>query len=96
MILFLTSSPCIYKHSPATLTDANGFLTRIRSKLPPSPKTLFVASAPDDHKMTDFYAGDMAGAFLRSGIDVSDWQLLDNLNRDKELPRFFFCGYRIE
>ena len=83
MILFLTSSPCIYKHSPATLNDANGFLTRIRSKLPPSPKTLFVASAPDDHKMTDFYAGDMAGAFLRSGIDVSDWQLLDSLNRDK-------------
>lgn len=83
MTLFLTSSPCIYDHSPATLTEDNGFLRRIRSKLPPSPRTLFVASCPDDHKMTDFYAGDMAGAFLRSGIDVSDWQLLDNLNRDK-------------
>ena len=83
MTLFLTSSPCIYEHSPATLTEDNGFLRRIRSKLPPSPRTLFVASCPDDHKMTDFYAGDMAGAFLRSGIDVSDWQLLDNLNRDK-------------
>ena len=45
MTLFLTSSPCIYKHSPATLNPANGFLSRIRSKLPPRPRTLFVASS---------------------------------------------------
>lgn len=87
MILFLTSSPCIYKHSPATLTEANGFLKRIKSKLPPKPKTLFVASAPADHDRTDFYCGDMAGAFERAGIPLTGWQLLDDLTaaRAKEL-----------
>ena len=79
MILFLTSSPCIYQHSPATLTEANGFLKRIRSKLPPNPKTLFVASSPDDHDRTDFYAGDMAGAFQRAGLAFSEWRILDGL-----------------
>ena len=83
MTLFLTSSPCIYKHSPATLTEANGFLKRIRSKLPPNPKTLFVASSPDDHERTDFYAGDMAGAFERAGIPMDGWQLLDGLTADR-------------
>ena len=83
MTLFLTSSPCVYKHSPATLTEANGFLLRIRSKLPPKPKTLFVASSPADHKLTDFYCGDMAGAFERAGIPMTGWQLLDDLTADR-------------
>ena len=89
MTLFLTSSPCIYKHSPATLNPANGFLSRIRSKLPPKPRTLFVASSPaaQFHAKTDFYAGDMAGAFERAGIDLTGWQLLDDLtaSRTREL-----------
>ena len=83
MILFLTSSPCIYDHSPATLTEANGFLPRIRSKLPPKPNTLFVASSPADHDRTDFYCGDMAGAFGRAGIPLTGWKLLDDLTADK-------------
>ena len=95
MILFLTSSPCIYKLSPATLTESNGFASRIRSKLPPKPKTLFVASSPEDHKMADFYAGDMAGAFLRAGIDVSDWKLLDGLNADRALELLAWSDFII-
>ncbi len=83
MTLFLTSSPCVYKHSPATLTEANGFLLRIRSKLPPRPRTLFVASSPADHARTDFYCGDMAGAFERAGIPMTGWQLLDDLTADR-------------
>ena len=79
MTLFLTSSPCIYDHSPATLTEANGFLRRIKSKLPPKPNTLFVASSPADHDRTDFYCGDMAGAFERAGIPMPGWKLLDDL-----------------
>lgn len=87
MILFLTSSPCIWDHSPATLTQANGFLQRIRSKLPPKPKTLFVASSPADHHRTDFYAGDMAGAFQRAGMEFGAWHILDNetANHAREL-----------
>lgn len=83
MTLFLTASPCIYKHAPATLNPANGFLKRIKSKLPPSPKTLFVASSPADHDKTDFYSGDMAGAFERAGISMPGWQILDDLTADR-------------
>ena len=83
MTLFLTSSPCIYKHSPATLNPANGFFKRIRSKLPPAPRTLFVASSPADHDKTDFYSGDMAGAFERAGIPMTGWQILDDLTADR-------------
>ena len=83
MTLFLTSSPCIYKHSPATLNPANGFFKRIRSKLPPAPRTLFVASSPADHDKTDFYSVDMAGAFERAGIPMTGWQILDELTADR-------------
>ena len=82
MTLFLTSSPCIYEHSPATLTEDNGFLKRIKAKLPPAPKTLFVASSPADHDRTDFYSGDMAGAFERAGIPMPGWRILDDLTAD--------------
>lgn len=85
MTLFLTSSPCVYNHAPATLTEANGFLLRIRSKLPPKPNTLFVASAPgkECHSKTDFYADEMAGAFRRAGIPFADWRILDDLTADQ-------------
>ena len=83
MILFLTSSPCIYKHSPATLNPANGFLTRLRSKLPPRPKTLFIASDPNSYGMTEFFYQDMYGAFRRAGIKAKDIRLLDGRNRDE-------------
>ena len=83
MTLFLTSSPCVYKLSPATLTEANGFRLRLCAKLPPKPHILFVASSPADHDRTDFYSGDMAGAFRRAGIDVSGWQILDDLTTDR-------------
>ena len=83
MTLFLTSSPCIYKHAPATLNPANGFVDRLKAALPQNPRTLFVASSPDDHAMTDFYAGDMAGAFDRAGIPLPGWQLLDSKTADR-------------
>lgn len=82
MILFLTSSPCIYKHSPATLNPANGFLARLRSKLPPKPKTLCIASDPDSHAMTDFFAQDMFGAFRRANIPFGGTAILDGRNRN--------------
>lgn len=83
MILFLTSSPCIYEHSPATLTEANDFLCRLRAKLPPKPRVLFAASSPADHDRTDFYAGDMVGAFERAGMEFDAWQILDDETADR-------------
>lgn len=83
MILFLTSSPCIYKHSPATLTEANGFLARLRAALPKKPRTLFVASAPEDHGRTEYFAQDMANAFHRSGIGFRTARILDSRSEDQ-------------
>lgn len=83
MILFLTSSPCIYKHSPATLNPANGFLDRLRSKLPPKPHTLFICSDPDSHAMTDYFAQDMFGAFRRAGIHFGGTRILDGRSWDQ-------------
>ena len=63
MTLFLTSSPCIYDHSPATLNPANGFLTRLRAALPEKPRVLNICSDPENHAQTEYYAQDMAAAF---------------------------------
>ncbi len=83
MTLFLTSSPCIYDHSPATLNPANGFLDRLRAALPENPRVLNICSDPEDHAQTAFYAQDMAGAFRRAGITFKTCRILDNSSRDQ-------------
>lgn len=83
MTLFLTSSPCIYEHSPATLTEDNGFLTRLRAALPKKPRTLFVASSPEDHGRTEYFAQDLAGAFRRGDIDFKTVRILDSRSQDQ-------------
>ena len=83
MILFLTSSPCIYDHAPATLTEANGFLTRLRAALPKNPRTLFVCSDPENHAQTEFFAQDMSGAFRRAGIEFKTTRILDSRFEDQ-------------
>ncbi len=77
MTLFLTSSPCLYRHSPATLNPANGFLRRLRAALPAAPRTLFVAASPEDEAMTAFFCADMAGAFTRAGFRVEPYAILN-------------------
>lgn len=83
MTLFLTSSPCIYEHSPATLNPENGFLDRLRAALPKDPRVLNICSDPEGHALTEYYAQDMAGAFQRAGIVFKTCRVLDNLSRDK-------------
>lgn len=83
MTLFLTSSPCIYDHSPATLNPANGFLDRLRAALPENPRVLNICSDPEDHAQTAFYAQDMAGAFRRAGITFKTRRILDDSSRDQ-------------
>ena len=83
MTLFLTSSPCIYDHSPATLNPANGFLARLRAALPDDPRVLNICSDPRDHAQTEYYAQDMAAAFRRAGIDFKTCRVLDDLSRTK-------------
>lgn len=82
MTLFLTSSPCIYDHSPATLTEENGFLARLRAALPENPRVLNICSDPDNHAETAYYAQDMAGAFQRAGIEFKYCRVLDSHSQD--------------
>ena len=83
MTLFLTSSPCIFDHSPATLNPANGFVDRLRGALPKNPRVLNICSDPENHAQTEYYAQDMAGAFQRAGIELKTCRVLDNSSRDK-------------
>ena len=83
MILFLTSSPCIYDHSPATLTEENGFLTRLRAALPKEPRVLNICSDPENHVQTEYYAQDMACAFRRAGIVFKTCRILDSRTKDQ-------------
>ena len=83
MTLFLSSSPCIYDHAPATLTSENGFLPRLRAALPKKPRTLFLASSPEDHDRTEYFAQDMAGAFRRAGIEFKTTRILDSRSQDR-------------
>ena len=83
MTFFLTSSPCIYEHSPATLNPDNGFLARLRAALPEMPRVLNICSDPEDHAQTDYYAQDMAGAFRRAGIAFQTCRVLDSRSRDR-------------
>ena len=83
MTLFLTSSPCIYEHSPATLNPANGFLDRLRAALPKNPRVLNICSDPEGHDLTEYYAQDMALAFHRAGIEFKTCRVLDNRSKDQ-------------
>lgn len=80
MILFLTSSPCLYQVSPATLNPANEFLDRLRAVLPEEPQVLFVCSDPDSFALTDNFAGDFTQAFADAGIEFADYATLDHRN----------------
>ena len=77
MTLFVTSSPFIDGVSPATLSNANGFVDRIRDCLPANPSVVFVASDPRDHDGTCQFAAITTAAFADAGIAFSGYQVLD-------------------
>ena len=77
MTLFVTSSPFIDGVAPATLSNANGFVDRIRGCLPAHPNVVFVASDPRDHAGTCQFAAITTAAFADAGIAFSGYQVLD-------------------
>ena len=77
MTLFITSSPYIDGAPRAILSNANGFVDRIREALPQNPTALFICSDPDDHEMTCRFAAETTGAFVEAGIAFSGYQVLD-------------------
>ena len=80
MNLFLTSSPYLYQHDPATLNPANGFTERLKEALPHRPKTLFICSDPSDHEMTLKFIQITKDAFGRAGIPLGKCTALDVRN----------------
>ena len=80
MNLFLTSSPYLYQHDPATLNPANEFVARLKAVLPHRPKTLFICSDPNDHEMTLNHIHITKDAFGRAGIPLGKCTALDARN----------------
>lgn len=82
MTLFITSSPFVEGADRAILSNANGFVDRIRQALPPTPRALFICADPDSHQMTCQFGADVASAFAQEGIPFSAYQVLDGENAD--------------
>lgn len=82
MILFVTSSPFVDGADRAILSNANGFVDRIRAVLPPNPRALFICSDPFSHDMTCHFGADTVAAFSLAGMAFSSYQVLDDSNAE--------------
>lgn len=82
MTLFLTSSPFEDGADRAILSDANGFIDRIREVLPPHPKALFITSNPEDRDMTCRFAAETTAAFAEFGMAFQSYHILDGFNAE--------------
>ena len=68
MITFITSSPFVENADRALLSNANGFVDRIREVLPENPRCLFVCSSPDRHDLNCRFGADVFMAFADAGV----------------------------
>ena len=82
MTLFLTSSPFVDGADRAILSNANGFIDRLREALPPYCRMLFVCSDPERHDLACQFAADVFGACADAGIWFSSLNVLDGENAD--------------
>ena len=78
MTVFVTSSPFIDGADRAILSEANGFVDRIREALPENPNVVFVASNPEDHRGTCEFAAITTAAFAEKGIHFGSYQILSD------------------
>ena len=83
MIVFLTSSPCVYQAPRAIINPENSFLLNLLSCLPENPRCLFVASAPDDPAFTDRVAEEMSWCMELAGMELSQVTILDRRTEDE-------------
>lgn len=82
MTLFLTSSPFIDGADRAILSNANGFIDRIKEDLPPYPRMLYICSDPENRADTCAYGADTFTAFREAGIPCSSYAILDGYNAE--------------
>lgn len=76
MIQFLTSSPFLFHHDPATLNPDNEFVERLSIVLRGRPRTLIICSDPKDHNGTKEFAGVIRDSFARAGIHLGKISIL--------------------
>ena len=82
MTVFLTSSPFVDGADRAVLSNANGFVDRIREALSPFCRCLFVCSDPERHDLTCQFGTDIVSAFGNEGVYFSRYAVLDGSNAD--------------
>lgn len=83
MTVFLTSSPFVDGADRAILSNANGFIDRLREALPPYCRCLFVCSDPERHDLTCQFGSDMVSACAEAGIWFCSYQVLSGENADR-------------
>lgn len=81
MTCFLTSSPCM-PDSPA-LNPAGGFVEELQRALPEPCRALFIASDPDQPRLTYGFAYDMADSFEEIGILFTEVEVLERETQDR-------------
>ena len=82
MTLFLTSSPFVDGADRAILSNANGFIDRLREALPAYCRVLFVCSDPERHDLTCQFGSDVVSACAEAGIWFSSYHVLTGENAD--------------
>lgn len=82
MTAFLTSSPFVENADRAILSNANGFVDRIREVLPENCRCLFICSSPDRRDLNCRFGADIFSAFAEAGMFFSSYHVLDALNAD--------------
>lgn len=95
MTLFITSSPFIDGAERAILSDANGFVERIRAVLPPNPRVVFLCSDPKDHDGICQFAAITTAAFAEAGIFFSSYQVLDGTNANRAYSMLSHCDFLV-
>ena len=80
MTLFITSSPYVENADRAVLSEANGFVDRLRQALPPFPRALFVCSDPERFDLTCQFGADTVSAFALAGMPFSAYYVLAGCN----------------
>ena len=93
MTLFVTSSPFVEDAPHAILSNANGFIDRIRGCLPANPNVVFVCSDPKDHDGTCQFAAITTAAFAEAGIAFGSYQVLDGTTVHKAYGMIAHCDF---
>ncbi len=93
MTCFITSSPFIDGAPRAILSNANGFVDRIRCCLPDNPNVVFVASDPKDHAGTCQFAAITTAAFAEAGIAFGSYQVLDGTSARRAYGMLSHCDF---